>query len=64
MWEVMTVLLRNSSEYIKGPKVVCMVDLFPPSETEKVYPRVKTKVLNTHYMLHVLPNEFHNEKRS
>ena len=53
-------LLHNSSEYIKEPKEVCMMDLFPLSETEKVYPRGTTKVLNTHYMLHVPPKEFHN----
>lgn len=55
-------LLRNSSEYIKEPKEVCMMDLFPLSETEKVYPRGTPKVLNTHYRLHVLPKEFHNQK--
>ena len=55
-------LLRNSSEYIKEPKEVCMMDLFPLSETEKVYPRGTPKVLNTHYGLHVLPKEFHNQK--
>ena len=61
-WEVMTMLLRNSCDYIKEPKECCMMDLFPLSETEKFYSRGTPKVLNTHFRLDVLPKEFQNRK--
>lgn len=58
----MTMLLRNSAEYIKEPKEACMMDMFPLSATDKVYPRGAPRVLNTHYRLDVLPKEFQGRK--
>lgn len=60
MWEVMTMLLRGSAEYITEAKSVCMLDLFPISESDKMFP--SPRVLNTHYRLDVLPDEFRGRK--
>ncbi|KAF6036718.1 hypothetical protein EB796_004960 [Bugula neritina] len=60
MWEIMTMLLRGSAEYIKDPKVACMMDMFPLKKTDAVFP--SPRVLNTHYRLDVLPKEFRGRK--
>jgi len=62
MWEVMTMLLGNSSDYIDQPKEACMMDLFPLSETVRVFPPGKPKVLNTHFTPDILPKEFRGRK--
>jgi len=53
-------LLRGSAEYIKDPKVACMMDMFPLKKTDAVFP--SPRVLNTHYRLDVLPKEFRGRK--
>ncbi|KAF6036720.1 hypothetical protein EB796_004962 [Bugula neritina] len=60
MWEIMTMLLRGSAEYIRSPKEACMIDLFPLKKTDAVFP--SPRVLNTHYRLDVLPKEFRGRK--
>ena len=60
MWEIMTMLLRGSAEYIKETKEVCMIDFFPVTKIHTMFP--PRRVLNTHYRLDVLPSEFRNQK--
>ncbi|XP_067945778.1 sulfotransferase 1A1-like isoform X2 [Watersipora subatra] len=59
-WEVMTMLLQGSADYITHPKEVLMIDLFPVSRSEKDFP--SPRVLNTHYRTDVLPAEFRKAK--
>ena len=60
MWEVMTMLLRGSAEYVKESKALCMLDFFPVTKIDTMFP--SPRVLNTHYRLDVLPSEFRNQK--
>ncbi|XP_067940732.1 sulfotransferase 1E1-like [Watersipora subatra] len=62
LWEIMTMLLRGTSEYIKDFKALCMVDLFPVTklDTDKLF--ASPRVLNTHYRFEALPDEFKNRK--
>ena len=61
MWEIMTMLLRGSAEYVKESKGNCMIDVFPVNEIdETMFP--SPRVLNTHYRLDVLPSEFRGKK--
>lgn len=62
MWEVMTMLLGDSSDYSDLPKEGCMMDLFPLSETVCMFPQGKPKVLNTHFRPDVLPKAFRERK--
>ncbi|XP_067940694.1 sulfotransferase 1E1-like [Watersipora subatra] len=62
MWEIMTMLLRGTSEYIKDFKTLCMVDLFPVTKLESEGLFRSPKVLNTHYRLEGLPAEFSGRK--
>lgn len=57
MWEIMTMLLRGSANYIAEAKRVCMIDANPVRD-EFPSPRV----LNTHYRLDVLPSQFRDRK--
>ncbi|KAF6022730.1 hypothetical protein EB796_018959 [Bugula neritina] len=62
MWEIMTMLLRGSAEYIRSPKEACMIDLFPLKKTDAVFP--SPRVLNTHYRLDVSPKSLEEGKLS
>lgn len=53
-------LARGSTDYITHPKVACMMDLFPLSKIEQLFS--SPKVINTHYRLDVLPQEFQGRK--
>ncbi|XP_067946544.1 sulfotransferase 1B1-like [Watersipora subatra] len=59
-WEMMSMLLQGSADYIKQPKVILMVDIFPISGSEECFP--SPRVLNTHYRTDVLPAEFRKAK--
>ncbi|XP_067945640.1 sulfotransferase 1C2-like [Watersipora subatra] len=59
-WEVMTMLLNGSPEYINVIKTALMIDTFPISESSKHFP--SPRVLNTHYRSDVLPAEFRKAK--
>ena len=60
MWEIATMLLRGSSEYVRDSKVLCMIDMFPVTKVGDLFP--SPRVLNTHYRLDVLPSEFRGKK--
>ena len=60
MWEIMTMLLRGSAEYIKQSKMVLMLDINPITECDKVFP--SPRVLCAHLRLDVLPKEFRGRK--
>ncbi|XP_067940731.1 sulfotransferase 1C2-like [Watersipora subatra] len=61
LWEIMTMLLRGTSEYIQDYKAMCMIDLFPVTKLDdKLFP--SPRVLNTHYRIEGLPTEFHDRK--
>ena len=60
MWEIATMLLRGSAEYVKDSKILCMIDLTPVTKTGDLIP--SPCVLNTHYRLDVLPSEFRGKK--
>ena len=47
MWEVMMMLLRNSADYIQESKAVCMMDMFPVTDSHNImpFPRV-TKTIS------------------
>ena len=53
-------LLRGSAEYIQQSKVVCMLDTPASADIDTHFPR--SRVLNTHYPLDVLPKQFHDRK--
>ena len=55
-------LLCGSTEYMEQPKIVCMIDVLPMSEIEKAFPPGKPKVVNTHYTLDMLPEQFKQRK--
>ncbi|XP_067940739.1 sulfotransferase 1C2-like [Watersipora subatra] len=61
-WEIMTMLLRGTSEYIKEFKALCMMDLFPVNklDDDKLFP--SPRVLNTHYRFEALPETYQNQK--
>ena len=59
-WEIMMMLLRGSADYIQQSKVVCMLDTPACADIDTHFP--KSRVLNTHYPLDVLPNQFHDRK--
>ena len=60
MWDIMTMLLRGSAEYVKESKELCMLDFFPVTKLDGLFP--SPRVLNTHYRLDVLPSQFRNQK--
>jgi len=60
MWEIMMMLIRESAEYIKDSKAVCMMDLFPVTKSNEIIP--PPRVLNTHYRIDVLPKHFAGKK--
>ncbi|XP_067940695.1 sulfotransferase 1C2A-like [Watersipora subatra] len=62
LWEIMTMLLRGTSDYIQDFKALCMMDLFPVTklDTDNLFP--SPRVLNTHYRLEALPAAFHGKK--
>ncbi|XP_067940935.1 sulfotransferase 1C2A-like [Watersipora subatra] len=62
LWEIMTMLLRGTSEYIQDFKAVCMMDLFPVTKLDTDNLFASPRVLNTHYRLEALPAEFHGKK--
>ena len=62
VWEIMSMLLCDSAEYMEQPKLACMIDLLPMSTIEETFPAGKPKVVNTHYRLDVLPEQFKNRK--
>lgn len=55
-------LIKKSSDYIEQPKEACNMDLYPLSETVKMFPSGTPKVINTHFRLDVLPREFQGQK--
>ncbi|XP_067947917.1 sulfotransferase 1C2-like [Watersipora subatra] len=60
VWEVMTMLINGSADYIGASKKELMIDAFPVKESAKVFP--SPRVLNTHYRTDVLPAEFRKAK--
>ncbi|XP_067940730.1 sulfotransferase 1C2A-like [Watersipora subatra] len=62
MWEIMTMLLRGTAEYIKDFKSLCMADLFPVTKLDEDNLFPSPRVLNTHYRLEGLPSEFGGKK--
>ena len=60
MWEIMNMLLRGSADYIQHSKALCMIDIFPVTKVDALFP--SPRVLNTHCRLDVLPAEFRNKK--
>ena len=55
-------LLQGSAEYITQTKEAAFFDLFPLSHIDEVFPRGKPRILNTHFSLDVLPQEFKGRK--
>ena len=60
IWEIMTMLLRGSAEYIKLSKEVLMLDINPVTEYDRIFP--SPRVLCAHLRLDVLPKEFRGRK--
>ena len=60
LWQAMNMLLRDSAEYLNESKVGCMMDLRPISEINGEY--LSPRVINTHYRLDVLPQEFRRSR--
>ena len=60
LWQAMNMLLRDSAEYLNESKVGCMMDLRPISEINEEY--ISPRVINTHYRLDVLPQEFRRSR--
>ena len=55
-------LLQGSAEYISQTKEAAFFDLFPLSHIDEVFPIGKPRILNTHFSLDVLPQEFKGRK--
>ncbi|XP_067949115.1 sulfotransferase 6B1-like isoform X1 [Watersipora subatra] len=60
MWEVISMLIRSSADYLTLSKNVCQVDFCPMSEIDTVFP--SPRVLNTHLRIDLLPEEFRKQK--
>ncbi|XP_067929895.1 sulfotransferase 1C2A-like isoform X2 [Watersipora subatra] len=60
VWEIMSMLLKGSADYIETPKQLLVIDLFPVSKIEDTVP--SPRVLQSHYRPDVLIPEFRKNK--